>query len=454
MSISHRKLAKFVLYLCTFTYALGLLFQWGVALTSEADSGGDSSLVAVLIQLPVVAVGIPALFIFRRDSRQPMFSALFKTFIIISVLLIYSTFVGWAVYDYEPRYVAGDWIRYLICWINFFVIVSALHNLKEDFESTVSRLIFLFTLIGVMDAALIFLRYSMAPGIKIHSLGYIFLVLYFMYSKIRRHGLLSAVIFVLGVVAMFFTGKRGTLVAVLGAFIGVWLLSRLAAPTKKQRTSGITISRKAVKGTLGAIASIMIFGMAYSFLPNDSKFVQQVNYFYDNFYDMYNNYMQSEEVDGSYQSRINELNNALEFYRSNESFIAFGAGLGAEVPMVYDSSVYTESGRMHHLHIGWAAYFLRGGLIGLLLIAGYFFVMGVLCLKFIRSSRRNDSDAKILTAFVIFEFLISFKSSFMFQAYFIFTPLMLGICMVKARSRSRRKLEELPLFRPVHSGVA
>ncbi|HBD12398.1 MAG TPA: hypothetical protein DCZ13_09640 [Porticoccaceae bacterium] len=145
------------------------------------------------------------------------------------------------------------------------------------------------------------------------------------------------------------------------------------------------------------------------------------------------------EIDVSYQSRLYERDNVEAYYESNLMDLPLGAGMGAEIPMVFDTSVQTPSGRMHHAHISWIVYLLRNGLLGVLLLASYFLVTGSVIAR--KVFLNGGGTGLLLAGFMqlLSDLVTSFKANVMLESFSILPAVAIAWAMTANVKRSTGK---------------
>jgi O-antigen ligase len=297
---------------------------------------------------------------------------------------------------------------------------------------------------AILDGSLILVEFARNPGPKIHSSVYIFLVpaaLFFF----KNRPILKLFSLILFIAAALASGKRGTLLA---AIISLALATGIIY--SRDLFSGRTLVFRRSHLLRAAFLSV-ITGLSLILLdaviPKESVLFRQSLQLLNNIASIFNDYVLHDEVDGSYQSRINEWLNVKEFYQRSPELILFGGGLGAEIDMIHDSSVYSDSGRMHHVHIGWIAYFLRNGLLGIILLLGYFGANMLIALKGMKSGIDRSFPSALLFI-TLFELFLSAKSSLMFQIFYPYTAILAGICIFKIYTNRTTSIAPQKLLSP------
>jgi hypothetical protein len=147
------------------------------------------------------------------------------------------------------------------------------------------------------------------------------------------------------------------------------------------------------------------------------------------------------DIDASYQSRLYERDNVEAYYESGLIDLPLGAGLGAEIPMVFNTGVQTESGRMHHAHITWVVYLLRNGIFGFLVLAFYFMVAAAIIARdaFFSADR---SAPLFIAGFmqIVCDFLQSFSGNLMLESFSILPAVAVAWSLGSSANMRRKQL--------------
>jgi hypothetical protein len=439
-----RSFAKQAIYFIIYTYWASTLYKWGnVFLSSESDTESSAALVA--IQVPIIVIAASLIWIGKfRNPPSIEIHWLLNTLKLTILTSLAISILGYFAWQYSPKYILGDTLRLMICWCCYFGILIALQNLGKETENTIKISIGLLLSMAILDGSLILVEFARNPGPKIHSSVYIFLVpaaLFFF----KNRPILKLFSLILFIAAALASGKRGTLLA---AIISLALATGIIY--SRDLFSGRTLVFRRSHLLRAAFLSV-ITGLSLILLdaviPKESVLFRQSLQLLNNIASIFNDYVLHDEVDGSYQSRINEWLNVKEFYQRSPELILFGGGLGAEIDMIHDSSVYSDSGRMHHVHIGWIAYFLRNGLLGIILLLGYFGANMLIALKGMKSGIDRSFPSALLFI-TLFELFLSAKSSLMFQIFYPYTAILAGICIFKIYTNRTTSIAPQKLLSP------
>jgi len=117
--------------------------------------------------------------------------------------------------------------------------------------------------------------------------------------------------------------------------------------------------------------------------------------------------------DESFGARLDEVRNVEHFFQDRPHLMLLGAGYGAEVPMEFNTGVYSKNGLMHHLHISWAEFYLRTGVVGTLFHALFFMACAWWGWQLMRG---RDQRFRFVPVVLAIYFVLTFKSFVFRQA--------------------------------------
>jgi len=279
------------------------------------------------------------------------------------------------------RYVAADAFRFAVPWIAFLVASSALLSLQEEDRQAESRRALLVVLgLSVFDAVYTIIVGATFPGHRIstdlHLFGIGWALLAASSSRASR-----AVILGLCLAAVVFSGKRGNLVA-LGGGMAITCLVGVTRPG---------FFRRIADGAL-PVAMLSMFAVSAALWFSDFAVVRVArDELSSRHFDLAQNLMDivvGGAEDDSYEGRMREVRNVTAHLQDYPQYVLLGAGFGALAPMREDSGVpCLIPGMMHHVHIGWVAYLLRNGLLG---VALYFLFFWVVATRLLRNSQQTS----------------------------------------------------------------
>lgn len=305
------------------------------------------------------------------------------------------------------KYLFGDGLKFISAWTFLFYLCGLL---SRDFGAF-KKIVYLVVFLSVVDA--IFTVYlSTIRTFKIHSTTYfaglliiIFLGRYY-FSVLSRYSLLVFFVF-----AALSNGKRASIVFV-AIFFAVKIIFHHAEHINLKKSFFMAL------GVVVGVVFVMEYGVhIFHYLYVATDLVT-----FKNFYDLLVA-MDLGEGDISMESRFFEMYNTIIFFKENYLFVFFGKGFGGLFEMVYDTSVYSPDGRMHHAHINWVVYMMRHGLFGVIYI--YSFMIGWLLFSFfvlLRASRNaftSDWAVDVIIfsiASCIFTIFASMKSQILYDS--------------------------------------
>ena len=284
-------------------------------------------------------------------------------FVIVTVL---GLCLGW-LNHLEARYFFGDFLRFLTPWVTFFLCLQAFTTLAfAQGPLALLHYYHFFVVLAVVDACATVVVGYLYPGLHVSNWFLMFGVAWALLDN-RRGSLLTLPVLALCIVAAIMSAKRANLFLVAFTFVGSLLYFPVClrrAPPNLGRTCAALGA--AVLFVLMSGSASSRTGLVQSALNTGEEVVEIV----------------TGDYDRSYQFRVNEVANIVDFYHRNTGWLATGLGFGCEIPMRYETSppTVTPSGNMHHVHKGFWAYLLRNGLLGVALLAT--FSLTVVCMSF------------------------------------------------------------------------
>jgi len=286
-------------------------------------------------------------------------------------------------------------------------MASAVRLQRLGHSRTLLKLVDLVALVACGSALITIYLYVLYPNWRIATTLYLFAIPWGLLQTRwpRWVGLAS---FALGILTVALSGRRGPVVALaVVSPLLVWY----------QIASWRTLVLNAAWGLLAVAVGLFMFQGAL--LEND--FTEQTRWRAKRLVQNVQEVSFSLQEDLSMNYRFAEVSNVVEHFRQAPHLIVTGAGFGAETDMFYDTSVYSTSGRMHQVHIGWAAYLLRNGIIGVALLA--LFCWNTMKLTLVKA--RYHPDVMICSTFVAVLVVLSMKDQLMLE--FISLPLVLAL---------------------------
>lgn len=312
----------------------------------------------------------------------------------------------------EVRYLASDCLRYGMAWLTLLVAAAAAVRIARcGGQRHLFYFVDILAVIALADAVLTLQLYFLFPRWKIATTLYLFAIPWgLLQTRWPRSVGLAAL--TLGLLAMFLSGRRGSLIAV-AAFSPVLLWY--------QFNSLRTLVFNALWGGLALLVCMTAVQAGMSNFRQGDRFRQRGTRLVHNVYEI----VIEGRSDLSMEHRMEEVRNIIEYFRESPYLLPTGGGFGAETEMIYDSNVYSISDRMHQVHIAWAAYLLRNGIPGIILL-------GTFCLasaRFIFTRRRGQAGTyvKICGAFVAISLIQSLKDQLMLE--YVAVPLIVGLAV-------------------------
>jgi hypothetical protein len=273
------------------------------------------------------------------------------------------------------RYVAADGFRFAMPWIAFLVGSMALLSLPQEHRQRECGRALLFVLgLSVFDAVYTIVVGAAFPGHRISTDLHLFGI---GWALLAASGNRASRALILGVclAAVVFSGKRGNLVA-LGGGLALTCVVGLMRPGFFRRVANGALP-VVILSTFAVAAALWFSDFAVVRVARDELSSRH--------FDLAQNLMDiavGGAEDDSYEGRMRELRNVTSHLSEYPQYVLLGAGFGAVTPMREDSGVpCLIPGMMHHVHIGWVAYLLRNGLLGIALYFLFFWVVGVRLLR-------------------------------------------------------------------------
>lgn len=411
--------AKWVLNLTFVAIIANTVFGWHQISTTFSEGEPGSLLVRVITMSPAILGFFIVLSQSKRVSVPHPWNILFRWALITFIISMMMGITGIASFGYSWRYILADAYRYGITWASLYACTVASLSMASTHQETVKRYFDAFVVIALIEVIITFRLSMMFPWAKISTSLYIFLFIWgSMYLSKRPFASSLALLF--GATAVMVSGKRGPFITT--AMISPLLLLQISL-------SGLFSFRRMIPLFISFLIFVLFsYGVWLSFEPFQhvkEHFAKRSDSLVNNVLNIVNGFLGDRTVqDESYQGRLTEFDNIDHFYRQNSMLQLLGAGFGAEIPMIYWTGVPSSSLRMHHAHIAWAAYFLRNGLNGVMLLAAYF----ALCLSMIKKySHPNGQFAVSLVIITIIGILFSFSGNMMLEGLLMIHGICIGL---------------------------
>lgn len=329
------------------------------------------------------------------------------------------------------RYIASDVFRCGVAWTTLFVVMAAAVNLidagRQNFVLSVVDAMVIMALIDALMTIIIYTRY---PWFRVSTELYLLAIPWALFQT-RWPRWMALIALSLGVLALFLSGKRGALVAV-AAFSPVILWHQF--DNMKLFIGNVMFA------LLVCLAGGMAFQSKASSLDISEQLWQRAEGVVQSVYDIFVN----DEEDQSMEGRMAELRNVVGYFQKAPYMLPLGGGFGAETEMREHTGVYSSNGGMHQVHVGWGAYLLRNGFLGVL----WLFVFCYLAMHPLlhSTSGRFGSMVLVCSCFVGIMIVLSLKSQLMLETLHL--PMMVGISVALVRAnrldralRRRKQIE-------------
>ena len=435
------KTGRLILRLILASYLFSQMLTWFASWWQTAGSVETPAITAARLglQVPLLAGFGLALYsgaLNRLPQSLRLLGALAATSLLFSSA---RGLLGAVTDDYGLRYVFGDIFRFLVSWGGLFGIIGARMLLGEQAESSRRMLIRAIAVIAVVDALVTMLLYLRFNLFKISTSAYmpgLFLGL----AYLSRYPFRALVPLLFGLGAIAVSGKRSPLIvlAVVTGFtftvsVFVSMLRGQNLRFSARRFSRLLLACAAATTVIAVLVVPIQAAGGGMFTNRVTALIGSVSGIIEGFIDP------DVEIDVSYQSRLYERDNVEAYYESNLMDLPLGAGMGAEIPMVFDTSVQTPSGRMHHAHISWIVYLLRNGLLGVLLLASYFLVTGSVIAR--KVFLNGGGTGLLLAGFMqlLSDLVTSFKANVMLESFSILPAVAIAWAMTANVKRSTGK---------------
>lgn len=440
---SGQRTGRLMLRLILASYLFSQMLTWFACWWQTAGVVETPAITAARLglQIPLLAAFGLALYsgAFRRLPQSLRWLG-----VLAAMTLLFSSvrgLLGAVTDDYGLRYVFGDMFRFLVSWGGLFGVIGARILLGEQSDESRRMLIKTIAVIAVIDALMTMLLYFRFNIFKISTSAYmpgLFLGL----AYLSRYPFRSLVPVLLGLCAIAMSGKRYPLIVLTAVTVFTFAASVFVPMLlgRQVRFSLKRLSRLVMASVTGAalvvviVASVEAAG-AEVVTNRVTALVESVSAIVAGFTDS------NAEMDGSYQSRLYERDNVEVYYAANLMDLPFGAGLGAEIPMVFDTSVQTPSGRMHHAHITWVVYLLRNGIFGFLVLAFYFTVTTAIISR--NAFFSADRSAPLFIAGfmqIVCDFLQSFSGNVMLENFSILPAVAIAWSLGASANMRRKQL--------------
>lgn len=412
--------SKQVLNLIFFAILMRTMFAWYEISTTFGIGEGGSLPVRVLTISPAI-VAIILVLVRGQSSVIPKVWFILVYWAAFTFLM--GIIIGMLDSSHSWRYILGDSFRYGISWGSLYAGLVAAVCLARTSQDSLEHYFDSFLVLAIADVIATYWLVSMFPWAKISTSFYLFAIVWgAMYVAKRPYFAITALI--LGIGATLISGKRGQLITVTLISPGLFFL--LA-------TSGWFSIRRFIRVFVVVVILMGTSWVTLQQFPDMRSMVQERSEkLIDNVLEITSNFSGEGRIeDESAEGRIVEMKNIELFFRDNPPLVLFGAGFGAEIPMVYWTGVLSNSGRMHHVHVAWAVYFLRNGINGVFLLVVYFTVC-ILAIK--KYSLPNGRFSVFLATIMFGEFILAFKGNIMLEAL----PMVPAICVALTVGQNKR----------------
>jgi len=358
--------AKLLLNLSFAAIVAHTVFGWYDVHSAFASGGEPASLVLrVGTMLPaMLAFGLLVLYRTRFRLPRPWGGILRWSAVTFAIGML----IGLSQF-HLPRYLLGDAFRYGISWASLYVCLVASFSLVQTSPRTAERYFDAFLLIAVADAAATYWLSRTFPHARISTSAYVFAILWGLIN-LERRPLVAILAFLIGTWSMLVGGKRGPFIAIppvaaVAVFLLVW--------------SGRPVVARAIRFLCytgaGVVVAVVLMWVTTSWSPGARRFTAERARVLTGDVATIAGDARRGKAAGTYEGRLDEMDNVFLYFGSNPFAVPVGAGFGIEVPMVHDTGVASLTGKMHHVHMAWGAYLLRNGVNGVLLLGCYFLVL-------------------------------------------------------------------------------
>jgi len=315
----------------------------------------------VLAWSPIFLAVVPYL-----NGRVVRIASRWKPILVLFVIVtVLGLTLGWLNHR-EARYFFGDFLRFFVPWVTFFLCLQAFTTIAfVQGPRPLLRYFDLFLAVAVFDACVTVAAGYFYPNLHVSNWFFMFGVAWALLDD-RRGSLVTLPVLALCIVAAIMSAKRTNLFLVAITFLGSLLYFPIClrrAPPNLGRTCAIVGA--AVLFVLMSGSRSERTSLVQSALNTGQQLVNIIGGDYDR----------------SYQFRVNEVANVVDFYHRNTGWLATGLGFGCEIPMLHDAGpmAATPSGNMHHVHKGFWVCLLRNGLLGVGLLAVFSLTIVRMC---------------------------------------------------------------------------
>ena len=414
-SIRTQKRMSMLLYLLVLMILVAMPFRYIHLMLHDMS---QTYLIAKYLIVAASAVYLTCLiyiYVFRTTKQERQFQCrdlrdIFLLAFIVAVMGVVAGFVN----GYQFYYIVGDTFRHVSPWVFFFFFLWILQGLVDSGGiRAIERFLAIMAIVGIIEAISTIVLKQIQPDLRISTNLYLWSIVWCLYQK-KYPFLLVLPILIISVLASMASGKRSpiVLVAVIVAVYSVYLL-RLAFINGIEHRGFV---HKSIEQLLVVFLIIIIVVSCFPLLDGvlnkaEGNFlVRSARATVTNVYEIFS----GKTEDMSWEGRWVEWDNIVDHMKTKPETWLWGTGFGSEIEAQYPGLVLTPDGKMHTVHQAWAAYFLRSGVLGLLLFS-YFFAK--IIWVFIRGGRQYLNWQYYTVTFVTISIIASFSSNVMLDSF-------------------------------------
>jgi len=296
------------------------------------------------------------------------------------------------------------------------------------------RVLDVLLVIALIDSLMTIRLYYLFPSWKIATTTYLFCIAWGLFPT-RWPRPMGVLCLAIALLTMFLSGRRGPIIAlVVVSPLLIWYF-----------VCGLRV----FVGTMAyALLILLVVSAYYSNIMTDrglaEKFQQRSAQVVDNIFGI----LFEGQGDASMEHRLEELKNVRAFFLDAPLFLVFGGGFGVETDMIYDTGVDSVTGRMHQVYVGWGAYLLRNGILGVALLGLLCRRLGSIVLKPPRAP--YVAQLRICATFITLLIILSFKDQFMLEMMFLPVVIGLAIGFAEANRAVYTQRGDLPSHHYLH----
>jgi hypothetical protein len=335
------------------------------------------------------------------NAKSNEWWSLFGLFLIV---LFLSTVVG-LVHFQEWRYFTGDLLRFALSWTILFISLRAVTNLVRlrKFSAILQYMDWL-VLISVGDAIVIIYYGYNYTGHRISNWLFIFGIIWSVLQQ-KRNKLITSSVFFICVIAAAICSKRTNFFIAIFSILSCYFVLALYKKFKIFTSSILIVC------SLGTLVYFVPF-----ILYRQSDVVERATLNAPIIASDLISIASESKTDISVEYRKNEIRNIEAYFHTdyNVLWTLTGLGFGCEIPMLYQCDTPTStSGNMHHVHVAPWCYFLRNGVLGLILFV--LFAWKVLRQTFQHFKRKDTIEAYIFSIYIIGRLIHGFTGNVMLE---------------------------------------